>query len=347
MEASFDIKSSSGIWNTISNSAPVKYLQSIPEKIHALATRVLDLVLPRNPVNKHREFRIIPTFVENFLGKLVIYTSGKEVVTEGNDARLVKEVFDNLVAHCDRKELAFEVRLIRDSTVNAYCTPGGKVMITTALIEKLKQENDFGLSNLTFEDKLAAVLGHEITHACAGHGARSMQFGILLFAVGKVISFALGIFVKRQVSKPASSNDSDSKANAEKEGQASKAAEASQSIFNLSWSLGGFFFKQSHSKEHEFEADKYGIKYAALAGYNPAAAVWLQHMFLDMKGKKDGEKRGLLEHGLDLFATHPPCQDRLNANKQTVREMQTNTAQVNTTQEDAIKERQVNNEEGI
>ena len=83
-----------------------------------------------------------------------------------------------------------------------------------------------------------------------------------------------------------------------------------------------YFTALSHSRSHELEADKYGIKIAAKSGYNPAGAIWLQHKFLEMKGEKQNVTKGwfmkMFSRSIDLFSTHPPSIERLQANRVTV-----------------------------
>jgi Zn-dependent protease with chaperone function len=97
-----------------------------------------------------------------------------------------------------------------------------------------------------------------------------------------------------------------------------------QAIVNLFGKMTNFFAHLSHSRCHEHEADKYGIKIAALADFKPEGAVWLQHKFLEikddspLKNKEKGWFFRFMNRGAHLFSTHPPSIDRLNANSKTV-----------------------------
>ncbi|MCB1135570.1 MAG: M48 family metalloprotease [Chlamydiia bacterium] len=134
-------------------------------RIESAVQPVLDVVLPRNPVTKCRQIRIVPTWVENTLG-VMNYDSLCPLYRTSRNAQLnaaVSDVGARLVEHCDRKELDFEFRVLKDdNVVNAFCLPGGKIAITTGLLDKLQHESvgDAELDALPFEDKLAAVLGH-------------------------------------------------------------------------------------------------------------------------------------------------------------------------------------------
>jgi predicted Zn-dependent protease len=81
-----------------------------------------------------------------------------------------------LVKVSDRPNLPFEFVVINDSVPNAWALPGGKLAINRGLLTELKSEAE-----------LAAVLGHEIVHAAARHGARSVEQGTLLAAGAAII----------------------------------------------------------------------------------------------------------------------------------------------------------------
>ena len=124
----------------------------------------------------------------------------------------------------------WEVHVITSDQLNAWCMPGGKMAVYTALIQKLK---------LT-DDELAAIMGHEISHALREHGRErvSQQLAASL-AVG-VASAALGLG----------------------QGGSQLADLVAQVTFTL-----------PNSRLHEQEADRIGVELAARAGYDPRAAV--------------------------------------------------------------------------
>lgn len=274
-------------------------------KIKECVNKVLDFVLPRNPVTKEREFRFVPLFVENFLGES-LFNSECPIRKTCTDKALtdnVKEVFKKVVAQCDRKDLKYEIRVLEDNkTVNAFCAPGGKVIITTAMLNALKKPLDVEpeLQNVTFDDKLAAVLGHEITHAAAGHGARRLQVGLLIYMATKIGSFVLPrILVERRKE--------------DKPGSYEIKVGALEVLFDFTGRIGSFFFMQHRSRCHEFEADKFGIKYAVKAGYKGEGALYIQRLLKKVSGEKK-EDPGFLE----FLKTHPTSDQRYEANKKTV-----------------------------
>lgn len=137
------------------------------------------------------------------------------------------------------------------------------------------------LTQLNSESELAAVLGHEIVHAAARHSAQAMSRGMLI----------QGGLIVAQVA----AHDSDY-----------------GNIAMMGAGLGAQLLTQRYSREAELEADKYGIDYMKRAGYDPQGAVSLQETFVRMNDKKDASWLS------GLFASHPPSQERVEANRRKV-----------------------------
>jgi predicted Zn-dependent protease len=142
-------------------------------------------------------------------------------------AAYVSEVGQKLVKVSDRPNLPFEFVVINDSVPNAWALPGGKLAINRGLLTELKSEAE-----------LAAVLSHEIVHAAARHGARSVEQGTLL-AAGAAIIGAL---------------------TADKRGA---------DLIEFATQGGAALLSLRYSRDHELEADHYGIDYMVRAGYDP------------------------------------------------------------------------------
>jgi predicted Zn-dependent protease len=132
----------------------------------------------------------------------------------------------------DAAKWPWEVHVVSLAEVNAWCMPGGKMAIYTGLIEKLQAS----------DDEIAAVMGHEISHALREHAREriSRQMGTQM---------AVGI------------------------------AGALFGIGELGQSLGGMVadvtLNLPNSRTHEVEADRIGVELAARAGYDPRAAISL------------------------------------------------------------------------
>jgi predicted Zn-dependent protease len=137
------------------------------------------------------------------------------------------------------------------------------------------------LTELKSESELAAVLGHEIVHAAARHSAQQMSRGMLI----------QGGLIAAQVA----ANDSDYR-----------------NIYLAGAGIGAQLLMQRYSREAELEADRYGIEYMKRAGYDALGAVSLQETFMRMNDRKDSNWLA------GLFASHPPSQERLDANRKRV-----------------------------
>lgn len=138
----------------------------------------------------------------------------------------------------DAKEWKWEINVEESEEVNAYCMPGGKIMVYSGLVEKTDAT----------DDELAAVIGHEMAHALREHGRERMSTA-LIQQIG-IIGFAAYIANKGT----------------------SISTDAAVQAVALGTTL---FFALPNSREQEREADKMGLELTARAGYHPMAAVSL------------------------------------------------------------------------
>ncbi len=159
-----------------------------------------------------------------------------------NKAQLerVRTISNRLIAQVgvfrpDATKWNWEVNVEQNDALNAYCMPGGKIMVLSGMMDKLKAT----------DDELAAVIGHEIAHALREHGRERMsqayvqQFGLQ----------ALAAFVS----------------NGAAGGALVKGADMGTNLF----------FALPNGREQERESDRIGLELSARAGYNPEAAVTL------------------------------------------------------------------------
>lgn len=181
----------------------------------------------------------------------------------------VNQVGKRLAAVSGNPGLPFEFVVLNNDVPNAWALPGGKMAINRGLLVQLKDEA-----------QLAAVLGHEIVHAAARHGAAQQSKSTLVSAGVMLAGVA------------AASQDSE------------YGALAVGAV-----GVGANAWMSKYSRDHELEADRYGIDYMIKAGYDPMGAVELQQTFLELsKGRQSNWLEG-------LFASHPPSQERVNANR--------------------------------
>ena len=226
-----------------------------------------------NPVTGKSELQFVSERQEVDIGKENYIPSqqsqGGTYTVDKALSNYVNAVGQKLAKVSDRPNLPYEFVVLNNSVPNAWALPGGKIAINRGL-----------LLHLNNEAELAAVISHEIVHAAARHGAKSMERGMLL-NVGIV---GLGV----------AAGDTD---NAE--------------LIVGAAALGSQLISQKYGRDAELEADQYGIKYMVKAGYDPAAAIKLQETFVALSNNK---KSNWLD---GLFASHPPSQERVDANKKT------------------------------
>lgn len=187
------------------------------------------------------------------------FLSQNQVVSASNskDAEMVKRVGSRIAnaitQYYKEKGIANEIadykwefNLVNDKQVNAWCMPGGKVVVYTGILPVTQNEA-----------ALAIVLGHEITHAVAGHGRERMSQGLL----------AQGIQVAGNVAL----------------GKNAQAVNIFNTVYGPAAQVGVLL---PNSRAQELEADHYGLIFAAMAGYNPEEAIPFWQRMASLGGEK-------------------------------------------------------------
>ena len=156
----------------------------------------------------------------------------------------------------------WEFNLIDSETVNAWCMPGGKVAFYTGIMPICKDEKG-----------VAVVMGHEVAHAIANHGRERMSQGL-------VANGLLGGFSSAVGQNPT----------------------LAQKLLLQSAGVGTQLGMLKFSRTHESEADRIGLIFMAMAGYNPSEApkFW-QRMDASSKGDRPPE----------FLSTHPHPDTRI------------------------------------
>ncbi len=225
-----------------------------------------------NPVTGKNELALISEDEEISIGQKN-YDPSRQM--QGGDytvnpvlSKYVNEVGQKLAAVSDRK-LPYEFTVINNSTPNAWALPGGKIAVNRGLLLELNSEAE-----------LAAVLGHEIVHAAARHGAQQMERGVMI----------QGALIATNI--------------------AAQGNEFANLLVGGAQVAAGLIHTK-YGRGDELEADYYGMQYMARAGYDPMAAVGLQETFVRLNESKSHNWLS------GLFASHPPSIERVMTNKAT------------------------------
>ncbi|WP_294345935.1 M48 family metallopeptidase [Prosthecochloris sp.] len=175
----------------------------------------------------------------------------------------VEQYFRQRGLSSELRNYSWEFNLIDNKSPNAWCMPGGKIVVYTGILPYTK--TDAGL---------AVVMAHEIAHAVAKHGNERMSQILLTQMGGMALSSALQSSPKK-----------------------------TRSLWLTAFGVGSqVALVLPYSRLHEYEADKIGLIFMALAGYNPNEAVsFWQRMSKSSKGGKPPE----------FLSTHPSDASRI------------------------------------
>jgi predicted Zn-dependent protease len=235
-----------------------------------------------NPVTGKSNFQLYDTGWEREVGSQMYapmkQSQGGEFILDPELTEYVSSVGNRLAARSRREgEFEYEFSLLNSSVPNAWALPGGKIVINRGLLIELESEAE-----------LAAVLGHEIVHADASHGARAQSKGVLTQAGAMISMVVLGSQIENQQARE---------------------------IAMIVPQLGAQMLTQKYGRDAERESDEYGMRYMSEAGYDPQGAIELQKTFVELsEGRNEDWLSG-------LFASHPPSPERVENNRKTAKSL--------------------------
>ena len=177
------------------------------------------------------------------------------------------------VAAASGVSLPYEFVVLNNDVPNAWALPGGKIGVNRGLLVELNNEAE-----------LAAVLGHEVAHSAARHGAQQMERGMLM--QGALVAAAVG----------------------------TRRSDYAVAVLGAG-QIGATLVTQRYSREAEREADYFGTRWMTSAGYDPQAAVSLQETFVRLAGSRNQDWLS------GLFASHPPSTERVENNRELARSL--------------------------
>lgn len=232
------------------------------------------------PITGRRQMNMLPettlmsmslTNYNDFLSKNKVISNSKETAAIKNVgskiANAVTKFLNDKKQSKRIKNYKWDFNLVDDKAVNAWCMPGGKVVVYTGILPITKDETG-----------LAVVMGHEIAHAIARHGNERMSQGLIAAAGGLALDVAL-----------------------------SQKPDETRQLFLSAYGIGSSVgVMLPFSRLHESEADKMGLVFMALAGYNPEKAV---EFWERMSANKSGKVP-------EFISTHPSDETRIKKIKE-------------------------------
>lgn len=238
---------------------------------------MLIIACATNPITGKRVLNFVPNsqlFPMSFQ-QYDEFLKTNKVVTGTQDAKNIELVGKRISAAAEKyltanghgdvlKDYQWEYKLVDDPALNAWCMPGGKIVFYTGILATCK--------NL---DGIAVVMGHEVAHALADHGAQRMSASQLQQIGGAGIAMASG-----------------------------GKSETTQAILMQAYGLGTQYGAMlPFSRSHETEADIIGLKIMAIAGFKPEESV----PFWERMGQNSGGGAPP-----EFMSTHPSHDTRIN-----------------------------------
>lgn len=249
----------------------VKYI-----KILLIFIIVLFAACQTVPITGRQQLNLIPseTILNMSYANYREFISTHKVIQGTEETEMVKRVGQK-IRHAvetyfsqnnisDRlKGYRWAFNLVEDKAINAWCMPGGKVVVYTGILPITKDETG-----------LAVVMGHEIAHAVAQHGDERMSQALLAEMGGAALSTAL-----------------------------SQKPKETTALFMAAYGIGAQIgILLPYSRLQETEADRLGLIFMAIAGYNPQSAI-------DFWKRMAAAKRGASLP--EFLSTHPADETRI------------------------------------
>lgn len=249
------------------------------KKIIFIIVSFLVISCSQNPITGRKQLTLLPEDQMNSMAlteyQQFLTENKSHVISSGSDVTLVKKVGERIatavnaymtqIGQADRmKSYSWEFNVVSDSAANAWCMPGGKVVVYTGLLPITKTETG-----------LAVVMGHEIAHAIASHGNERMSASMMQELGMSALDLAL----------------------------ASK-SEQTRGLFHSAIGMGSQLgVMLPFGRKQESEADRMGLIFMALAGYDPTEAItFWQRMAANSGGQSVPE----------FLSTHPSNATRIS-----------------------------------
>jgi len=241
--------------------------------VAGIAFLVLLTACAKNYVTQKRQFKLISEKTEVEIGR----KAKEQIIKEYGIHKdfewqiYLDQVGQRVAAQSDRQKLAYDFTILDSEVLNAFALPGGYIFVTRGILMEMVDEAE-----------LAIVLGHEITHTAAWHGVEQLQRAGLLTTLT-----ALGIIGGAVAGAP----------------DAALAIGQAAGVYENLYLLG-------YGRKYELEADRYGILFAARAGYDPEASI----TFFERLDKIEKEEQSA-QRISPYWRTHPLTSERLKKSR--------------------------------
>ena len=203
------------------------------------------------------------------------FMKSAKVSTNSANTAMVKRVGQRLASAVENylksnglssegKNFSWEFNLVQNKEANAFCMPGGKIVVYEGLLPYTQNEAS-----------LAIVLGHEIAHAVAKHSAEQMSTQIRNQYGTQILGGVL---------------------------EAAGVSSTTTQLAQILTQKGLQFRSLKYSRNHETEADRMGLIFAAMAGYDPSVAVAFWQRMAQGNGNSNQS---------DMFSDHPSDAKRI------------------------------------
>ncbi len=243
-------------------------------KLKTISLLLLLTACSKVPISNRKQLNLLPEseMVSMSLTSYQDFLKQNPPVTGTPDAQMVKNIGAKIqsavITYLGQNKMGdrvagykWEFNLVNSKEVNAWCMPGGKVVVYSGILPLTQDETS-----------LAIVMGHEIAHAVARHGNERMSQMMVQQMGGMALDVALS----------------------------TKSAET-KNIFMTAYGAGSTLGILKYSRTHESEADKLGLIFAAMAGYDPQKAITFWQRMSAQGGAKPPE----------LLSTHPSDATRI------------------------------------
>lgn len=225
-----------------------------------------------NPITGRKSIQIVDdnqlaamalTEYKSTLSKAKIITGTSEAKSVQNVGLRIKNAAENYYRSIGKEQAlanyAWEFNLLEDKQINAWCMPGGKVAFYTGIMPVCKDDTG-----------VAVVMGHEVSHALAGHGNERISSAMLAQYGGAIA------------------------------GSAIKNAQLGQ-IFRTAYPIGAQVGLLAYGRKQELEADQMGLYLMGMAGYDPREAQPFWHRMEAMSAASASNN----QRPPEFLSTHP------------------------------------------